>query len=165
MRFRNPLTGECIDVDVGGFIRLPLYRELKQNAQLLGIFGNLTALLLSNESVILFKSVTERERDIDDIVSVVETGEVNWDRLIEIAARATERELEEKGARGVVLVYEVFISLKRVSERHPSLVPLDILKRIERVAGRYYELWLKHATRNSLHRERYENEDRLVTVG
>lgn len=158
LRFRNPLTGEYIDIDMGKFIRLPLYKEFKEDAQLLGVFGNLTALLFSNESIILFKSVTEREKDIDDIAGVIKAGDINWDKLIEIAVSVTKRELGEKRSRGVILVYEVFVALERVNEKYPNLVSQNILKRIERTARRYYRLWLEHATRSNTHRGGYEDK-------
>jgi len=143
LRFRNPLTNERIDIDVGKFIRLPLYAELKRDAQLLGVFGNLTALLLSNESIILFKSVTERERDIDDIANIIRKGSIDWSRLIEAAVSVTKSELEKKGSKGIVLIYEVLVTLERVNEKYPSLVPQSVLRRVEKEAEKYYNIWLE----------------------
>ncbi len=158
LRFRNPLTSEYVDVDVGKFIKLPLYTELKRDAQLLGVFGNLTVLLLPNESVILFKSLTEREKDIDDIADIIMRESVNWDKLLQTAVNVTEKELEKKGAKGIVLVYELLVALKRVNEKYPNLVPQNILRRIERVAKKYFKIWLEYASNAETSRDIVKHE-------
>ena len=147
LRFRNPITDESIDVDVGKFIRLPFYAELKKDAQLLGVFGNLTVFLLSNESIILFKSLTEREKDIDDIATILRKENINWDKLIQTATNITKKELKEKRAKGIVLVYEVLVTLERVSEKYHNLVSQNVLKKIEKIARKYYKLWIEYVNR------------------
>ncbi len=147
LRFRNIVTDEYVDVDVGKFIRLPLYPEFKQDAQLLGVFGNMEVMLFSNESVILLKSITGRERDLEDIAAIIKSGDLSWERLMQKAVSITEKELAEKGAKGVLLVFELLVALDRVNEEHPGLVPGDFLDRLERVAEEYYRVWTRLAGR------------------
>ncbi len=92
---------------MGKFIRLRLYPELREGAELVGVFNKLEVYLLSNEAIILFKSITERERDLDDIAAIIESRQVDWERLMRMAVEVTERELGEKGSRGIVMVYEL----------------------------------------------------------
>lgn len=145
LRFRNIVTDEYVDVDVGKFIRLPLYPEFKQDAQLLGVFGNMEVMLFSNESVILLKSITGRERDLEDIAAIIRSGDLSWERLMQKAVSITERELAEKGAKGVILVFELLVALDRLNEEHPGLVPGDFLDRLEKVAEEYYRIWARRA--------------------
>ena len=76
-----------------------------------------------------------------------------------VAVVVTERELESKRGEGVVLVYELLVTLERINEKHPGLVPSNILSRLEKIADRYVKLWLRYARR---HQEESENEDRHV---
>ena len=145
LRFRNIITDEYVDVDVGKFIRLPLYPEFKQDAQLLGVFGNMEVLLFSNESVILLKSITGRERDLEDIATIIRSGDLSWERLLQKAVSITDKELAEKGAKGVLLVFELLVALDRVNEENPGLVPGDFLDRLEKIAGEYYKIWAQRA--------------------
>ena len=147
LRFRNIVTDEYVDVDVGKFIRLPLYPEFKQDAQLLGVFGNMEVLLFSNESVILLKSITGRERDLEDIAAIIRSGDLSWERLLQKAVSITDKELAEKGAKGVLLVFELLVALDRVNEENPGLVPGDFLDRLEKVAEEYYRVWARLAGR------------------
>ena len=136
------MTGDALDVDVGKFIRLRLYPELRRDAQLLGVFGNLTALLLSNESIILYKTLTERERDVEDVAAIVRAGGVDWGRLLEAAVAVTERELRSKGARGIVVVYGLYATLWRVDEKSLGLVPGSVLRWVEAAAEKYLDMRL-----------------------
>jgi len=87
--------------------------------------------------------VTERERDIDDIANIIRAGGIDWSKLIEIALSVTESELDSRGVKGVVLIYEVFVSLERVNERYPGLVSQSTLRRVEKEAEKYYKAWLE----------------------
>jgi len=151
LRFRNPITDDSMDVDIGKFIRLPFYAELKKDAQLLGVFGNLTVLLLSNESIILFKSLTEREKDIDDIAAIIRKEDISWDKLVQTAVSITKKELEKKGAKGIVLVYEVLVTLERVNEKYHNLVSQNVLRKIEKIAKKYYRLWREYINHEYRH--------------
>ena len=51
---------------------------MKARAVLLGKFENLDVKMVSNEDVILFKGITERARDVDDIVLVVRLAKIDW---------------------------------------------------------------------------------------
>lgn len=46
-------------------------------------FGNLKTHLFSNEDVILFKAITERLGDLDDIASIARMGQVDWQVILE----------------------------------------------------------------------------------
>lgn len=136
---------------MGKFIRLRLYPELREGAELVGVFNKLEVYLLSNEAIILFKSITERERDLDDIAAIIESRQVDWERLMRMAVEVTERELGDKGSRGIVMVYELFVTLQCIEEKHPGLVPRNVLEKLEKLGENYLRRWLE-LTRGSLSR-------------
>jgi len=45
-------------------------------------FKNITLNIVSNEDIIIFKSMTERQGDLDDTIELVKSG-VNWDIVLE----------------------------------------------------------------------------------
>jgi len=57
---------------------LVLTPRILGRAERYGRFGNLSISLMSPEDLFLFKSITERELDLDDMRILVESG-VNWD--------------------------------------------------------------------------------------
>lgn len=61
---------------------ISLSEAMKKRAELLGNFGNLTVMMVSNEDVILFKGITARSRDADDIVGVVRSAKINWQVIL-----------------------------------------------------------------------------------
>ncbi|MFH1199455.1 MAG: DUF6036 family nucleotidyltransferase [Candidatus Micrarchaeota archaeon] len=54
-----------------------------KRAELFGEFGKLKVGLVSNEDVVLFKAVTERPNDVDDIAAIVRTARIDWKVILE----------------------------------------------------------------------------------
>ncbi|MBI5036142.1 hypothetical protein HZC09_02250 [Candidatus Micrarchaeota archaeon] len=61
---------------------LELTPSMVERSALLGVYGNLSVRLVSNEDVVLFKSVTDRDRDLADIAAVVRSSGVDWDLIL-----------------------------------------------------------------------------------
>lgn len=71
---------------------LCLSNGVRARSSLLGNYGNLEVMLVSNEDVILFKSITEREGDTNDIAAIVNASKVDWSIvLVECNAQSGER--------------------------------------------------------------------------
>ena len=54
--------------------------DMRKRAGLYGSFGNLDVYLMSNEDIFLFKGITERESDLEDLRMLAETG-LNWETI------------------------------------------------------------------------------------
>jgi hypothetical protein len=53
---------------------LSLSEGMKKRAKLYGEFGNLSVYLISGEDIFLFKGITERERDLEDMLTILRRG-------------------------------------------------------------------------------------------
>ena len=162
LRYKNPALDEHIDIDAGKFIKLRFYSEFKKDVEFLGSYGNLTAFLLSNESIIIYKSITERRKDVEDIMSILRRANVNWNKLISIAASITRKELERKREKGIVAIYEVFYALQGIREKDPSLIPNNIFKRIENYAMKYYSKWKEYISQQSTQKSMQKIQDTSI---
>lgn len=137
-RFENPLTKFRIEVDVGKFIRIPVNNRMLDRAEKLRL-GNLDLLIISNEDNILFKSMTERERDVDDIYSIVSTGSINWDLIYEESKMLTEKEVLEKGLSQAT-IYPAFVAVKlREVKNKYNLIEESVILRFEDLASDFME--------------------------
>ena len=72
---------------------LKLNSNIIRRSELLGNYGKLTIQMFSNEDVVLFKSITERIDDANDIAAIVRQSGVDWDVLLE---EATQQSGERK---------------------------------------------------------------------
>ncbi len=61
---------------------LKLSVGVKKRSALLSSFGKLGVMLVSNEDVILFKSITERQGDSNDIAAIVASAPVDWETVL-----------------------------------------------------------------------------------
>ena len=61
---------------------LQLSQGVKERGELLGKYGNLSVRMLSNEDIMLFKAVTERSGDADDIAAIVRNASIDWNVLL-----------------------------------------------------------------------------------
>lgn len=69
-----------------------LSRGVKKRSTKLGSYGNLEVMLVSNEDVILLKSITEREDDTNDIAAIIISSQVDWSIFLgECRAQSGER--------------------------------------------------------------------------
>ncbi|OYT56133.1 MAG: hypothetical protein B6U76_04425 [Desulfurococcales archaeon ex4484_217_2] len=149
MKFVNMRTNEIVDLDYGKFIRLRLYDVMKERAEFLGSFGNLQAFILSNEHIIFFKSLTERKKDIEDIKTILKKGNINWRILVRDAVFITKMELKERKEKGILLVYELYTSLRIIRNSHPELIPKNVMVELERYAEKYFSKWINLKRRKS----------------
>ena len=104
---------------------LKLSGTMKNRSELLGHYGNLAVRMVSNGDVILFKGVTERPGDTDDIAAIIALAPPDWKAVLrEATAQGGER-------RWHCILYNKFIELK---ERHGVDTPIsdDIRRLCER---------------------------------
>jgi len=62
---------------------LALSKDMIARAEEFGSFGKLEVRLVSNEDVILFKGITERARDVDDIAAVARSSNIDWQIILD----------------------------------------------------------------------------------
>ena len=62
---------------------LELTPSVRKRSEKLGEYGKLTVNLLSNEDVILFKGITERVDDVNDIAAIVRSSNIAWDTVLQ----------------------------------------------------------------------------------
>ena len=103
---------------------LNLSKSMAKRAEQFGKFGKLTVLLVSNEDVVLFKAITQRPRDVEDIVAVVRGANVNWNIVL---SECKAQSLEHKWYG---LVYN---KLVEIEEKHGVSAPImDALLKLDR---------------------------------
>ena len=61
---------------------LKLSKDMQKRAAKYGSFGSLDVYLVSNEDILLFKSLTDRPQDIKDIRTLIDAAKLNWDVII-----------------------------------------------------------------------------------
>lgn len=62
---------------------LSLTEKMVRRSKILSEYGRLTVRLVSNEDVILFKGITERPDDVDDMAAIIRRSDINWDAVLE----------------------------------------------------------------------------------
>jgi hypothetical protein len=62
---------------------LELSEKMTARAELLANYGNLAVKIVSNEDVILFKGITERLDDTNDIAAIIRTSDVDWEIILQ----------------------------------------------------------------------------------
>lgn len=62
---------------------LSLSENMARRSELLSEYGKLTVKLVSNEDVILFKGITERPDDVNDIAAIIRRSDINWDAVLD----------------------------------------------------------------------------------
>lgn len=96
---------------------LKLTEEMKDRIVKKETFGALTVQLVSLTDIFLFKSVTDREGDLEDAALIMEQGEVNWDNLIEEIKKQ-----ESVGER--YFSFSVLSTLDILQERYDLVSPI-----------------------------------------
>jgi len=93
---------------------LVLSPRILERAERHGRFGNLLISLMSPEDLFLFKSITERELDLDDMRILVESG-VNWDTIFHECQK-------QSGYK----IWEAFLSVKleELQEKYGIQAPI-----------------------------------------
>jgi hypothetical protein len=71
---------------------LELSERMAARSEPLGTYGNMAVKMASNEDVILFKGITERIDDANDIAAIIRTSSIKWDVVLaECAAQSKAR--------------------------------------------------------------------------
>lgn len=63
--------------------KLELSEKVIERSEAFGIFGKLEVRMLSNEDIVLFKSMTQRLDDLRDIAIIVRSSDFNWNTVLE----------------------------------------------------------------------------------
>jgi len=115
---------------------LSMSKGMRKRSELLGEFGRLEVRIVSNEDVILFKSVTERPGDADDIAAIARRARIDWRTVLNECIRQS-RKRAWYGA--------LCNKLEELKARHGIDIP------IRRELERLYKQWLvKKAYENHL---------------
>ncbi|MFH1306483.1 MAG: DUF6036 family nucleotidyltransferase [Candidatus Micrarchaeota archaeon] len=61
---------------------ISLSDNMVKRSKLLANYGNLAVYMVSDEDVILFKGITERPDDADDIESIIRRADINWETIM-----------------------------------------------------------------------------------
>ncbi len=79
----NDKTGSRIDIFVEVICKqLVLSEAMKKRSEEHATFENLKVMLVSNEDIFLFKSLTDRPQDIEDCAALLDAG-LNWDVILD----------------------------------------------------------------------------------
>jgi len=80
-------------------------------------YGNLTVQLLSLTDIFLFKSITEREGDLEDVALIGKQADLDWEEIFE--------EIKTQEARtGQFFSFAVLDTLDILDERHDIVAPI-----------------------------------------
>lgn len=128
--FEHP-DGRSVDMGVDNFMGTPFTKRMLARVEKL-TFNKLKLRMASNEDVILFKCMTERRKDIDDISKIIDTTHVKWDIILEESKKLT---LEKKH-----LIYPTFVAVK-LREIKNAGGPIDekIIQKFENLGVEFYK--------------------------
>ncbi len=95
---------------------LNLSEKMVSRSSLLAVYGNLTVQLVSNEDVILFKGITERDNDADDIADIIRNSRlIDWELVMQECID------QSKNRFYYGLLYNKFAELER---KHSIIIPI-----------------------------------------
>lgn len=95
--------------------QIELTKEMQERSREYTRFDNLVVKLVSNEDIFLFKSITDREKDVDDCYSLIGVG-LDWKVIRE------ELHRQEKKALWRFWVYE---QLSRIKNKYGITTPIE----------------------------------------
>lgn len=61
---------------------LSLSKGMAKRSELLNTYGRLSVRMVSNADIILFKGITERSDDVDDIAFIFRSSDIDWDVIL-----------------------------------------------------------------------------------
>lgn len=72
---------------------LEITPSIVKRSEVLGAFGKLTVKMFSNEDIVLFKGITQRSADVDDIAVIVTSlgPNMNWDVVLQESVLQSEK--------------------------------------------------------------------------
>lgn len=105
---------------------LEISEAIKARSELLGSYKKLQVRSMANEDVILFKGITDRPRDTDDIAAVTRSAKINWQTILkECRNQSSSRALYAS------LLYK----LEELKELHGIDIPITReLKKLDELA-------------------------------
>jgi len=132
---------------------LELSEWMASRSELLGTYGNMAVKMVSNEDVILFKGITERADDANDIAAIIRTSRIKWDVVLaECAAQSDAK-------AWYVALYNKLVELE---EMHKITVPIARrLKKLDSAAI----LKEAYATRINRGLSRKSAVEELIKIG
>jgi len=114
--------------------RFSLSKEMMKRAEMIIKLSHLTVFLCSSEDIFLFKTMTEREGDITDCISIAATQNPNWAVILE------ELQSQIKQSKQDVWVTWVGERLDILSERG---VDIPIMNEVDKLREEYFERYDK----------------------
>ncbi|MEK6946408.1 MAG: DUF6036 family nucleotidyltransferase [Nanoarchaeota archaeon] len=115
--------------------RFSLSEEMMKRAEMVMELRHLTVFLCSSEDIFLFKTMTEREGDISDCISIAATQNPNWNTILE------ELQSQINQSKQDVWITWVGERLDLLSERG---VDIPIMNKIDKLREKYFEMYEKN---------------------
>lgn len=101
--------------------QIELSKDMQKRSQKYGKFGKLIVRLVSNEDIFLFKSITDREKDVDDCYSLITSG-LDW--------KVIRQELHQQEKK-ILWRFWVYEQLCRIRNKFGKLIiPADFFNYI-----------------------------------
>jgi len=109
--------------------KLRLSQRIADRAKIFPKVGKLTVCVCSKEDIFLFKSITERDGDREDCITLVKQG-INWDTIF----NELNQQIGESGAdEWITIVHD------RLAELSQLGLTIPILKQVEALTEIYHE--------------------------
>lgn len=112
--------------------QLSLSNDMINRSKMLKKYGKLSVYIISNEDIILFKGITEREDDADDIASIIRSSKINWQMILKECIKQSKKKMWY----GILLD-----KLYKIKEKHGIDSP--IIEQVE-------ELYRKNLIKNKI---------------
>ena len=96
---------------------------MKERAKQIHEFGNLIIKIADPSDILIMKSATSREKDLDDIVSIVNKSRINWDIIVE----ESKEQVKLGNETAIMALGE---KLEKLANRKLIAVPKDISDKI-----------------------------------
>ena len=115
--------------------RFSLSDKMMKRAELVIELSHLTIFLCSSEDIFLFKTMTEREGDITDCISIAATQNLDWNIILE------ELQSQIKQSRQDVWITWIGERLDLLAERG---VDIPIMKQVDKLREKYFKKYEKN---------------------
>jgi len=107
--------------------------KMKERAKQIHEFGNLVIHVADIHDIIIMKSATSREKDIEDIISIIDKNKIDWDIILEGAK-------EQVGIGNNRAVLSLGEKLEKLKEKHNVDVPQKILDDLWKILKRQVDM-------------------------
>lgn len=126
--------------------KVQLSKEMKARAKSVIKLDSLDILLCSNEDIFIFKSMTEREGDLEDCISLVQRG-IDWDIIL--------KELQEQIQYSGQDVWITWIG-ERLDLLEDKGITIPIMNEINKLRDKYFEELEKEFLENPRRKNRFQ---------